>query len=358
MSETREFLGGELRRLALRAIVAQYDDINLTFFQGVMRRPVFALSESRARLGQWDPKGRRLELSEHLLSDHAWGTLVEVLKHEMAHQYVWEHLKEHEESAHGATFQRVCQDRGFDARAAGVAQPEEEDPSQQALLSKVARLLALAESPNEHEAQAAMNAAQRLMLKYNLEVVAGAEPADYVYQHLGTPTGRVNESQRILAAILSSHFFVETIWVPVWRVQDGKRGSVIEVCGTRANVAMAEYVHSFLMHTAERLWVEHKKRAKIRKNRDRLAYLAGVMTGFSEKLEAEKHHQASAGLVWCGDPGVSQFLRSRHPYIRHASYTTTSHRDAHQSGRAAGARIVLRRGVESGPSRGPKLLTR
>ena len=53
-----------------------------------------------------------------------------------------------------------------------------------------------------------------------------------------------------MALILSEHFFVETIWVPVWRPLEGKRGQVIEVCGTRANVEIADYVHDFLTRPA------------------------------------------------------------------------------------------------------------
>ena len=53
----------------------------------------------------------------------------------------------------------------------------------------------------------------------------------------------------ILAGILSDHFFVEVIWVPVWRPLDGKRGSVLEVCGSPANLELAEYVHAFVNHT-------------------------------------------------------------------------------------------------------------
>ena len=37
----------------------------------------------------------------------------------------------------------------------------------------------------------------------------------------------------LLGAILGKHFFVEVIWVPVYRPLEQKRGSVLEVCGTQ-----------------------------------------------------------------------------------------------------------------------------
>src|SRR5690606_31547415 len=148
----------------------------------------------------------------------SWGAVVEVLKHEMAHQYVDEVLGNCDETAHGPAFRRVCAERGIDARANGApnADAAEASNEERAALEKIARLLTLASSPNEHEAQAAMAAAQRLMLKYNLEVSAKTDARDYCFRHLGKPTGRVYEAPRILALILSEHFFVETIWVPVW----------------------------------------------------------------------------------------------------------------------------------------------
>ena len=57
-------------------------------------------------------------------------------------------------------------------------------------------------------------------------------PASTAIAHLGEPTGRVGEHERLVAMILGKHFFVEAIWVPVYRPLEGKRGSVLEICGT------------------------------------------------------------------------------------------------------------------------------
>ena len=121
------------------------------------------------------------------------------------------------------------------------------------VFERVARLLALAESPSVHEAEAAMAAAQRLMLKRNVEQKAAGAPQDYAFRHLGEPsTTRAFEWDRLLASILAKHFFVEVIWVPVYRAREGKRGSVLEICGTPDNLEMAEFAYAFLRHTAER----------------------------------------------------------------------------------------------------------
>ena len=161
-----------------------------------------------------------------------------------------------------------------------------------------------------------------------------------------------------MAAILGEHFFVEVIWVPVYRPRVGKRGSVLEICGSDANLELAAYVHAFLLHAAERLWSEHKRTAGIRGNRERRAYLSGVMTGFLEKLRQQKVDSRERGLVWIRDADLGSFYRTRHPHIHHARYAGNPRTEAHSAGRAAGRKLVLHRGVSSGPTGSTRLLGR
>ena len=65
---------------------------------------------------------------------------------------------------------------------AAPAKPSEEHRK---VGDRIARLLALAESPNVHEAEAAMAAAQRLLLKYNIELRDARVAQGYVWRHLG-----------------------------------------------------------------------------------------------------------------------------------------------------------------------------
>jgi hypothetical protein len=352
-SPEAEQLTAQLEAAALRALGAQYDDANGTFFDGLLRRPTLRLGEAEGRLGAWVSAGRTLEIARHLLL-RPWGIVVEVLKHEMAHQYVDEVLRV-DETAHGARFRAVCEERGIDAQATGIP---EAGAAASPVIERITKLLALAESPNEHEAQAAMRAARRLMLKHNLDEVTRTAAGGYGFRHLGTPTGRVNEAQTVLSNMLSDYFFVDAIWVPVWRPLEAKRGSVLEICGTKENLDLAEYVHGFLLTTSERLWRDHKRRERIPHNRDRRAYLAGVMTGFREQLHRQAKSDEREGLIWLGDPELDRYFRRRFPRVRWSRHQSTRGSAAHQHGRAAGERIVLHRGVSAGPSGGPKLLTR
>ena len=325
-----------LERLLVRELLAEYLRLDAVHFKDALRAPTIALVEGASRLGAWRAHTRTLEISRPLVLAHPWGAVVEVLKHEMAHQYAHEVLGATDESAHGPAFRKVCARFGIDAAARGV--PEAKDPDAERVVAKVARLLALAESPERHEAEAAMAAAQRLMLKHNLEHAAGGRA--YEFRHLGRATGRTTEAERVLAMILGKHFFVEVIWVPVYRPLVGKRASVLEVSGTPENLEMAAYVHAFLTATAERLWEEHASRRGAPRA-ERRTYLSGVMTGFAEKLDRQARQHQQEGLVWLKDADLVTYHRARHPYVRHVRYAGSRRTDAWTEGKAAGRSIVL-----------------
>jgi hypothetical protein len=350
-----ERLTVELEAALLRELRSAYQDLNAGFFKRALASPAIELSDSTSHLGRWLPEVRTIEMSRALVLGHPWGVVVEVLKHEMAHQYVHEVLRQHSETAHGPAFRDVCARLAIDPGASGLPATGTSDQDGR-VLDRIARLLALAESSNVHEAEAAMSAAQRLMLKYNLDAVRERTPHGYGFRHLGEPTGRVTEHERMLGAILGSHFFVEVIWVPVYRPLEEKRGSVLEVCGTPANLEMAAYVYAFLSHTAAQLWQGHKRAHGIRGNRDRRTYLAGVMTGFLEKLNAQRVTQKQQGLVWVRDADLGSYYRRRHPHVQHVRHTGNLRTEAHAHGREAGRNIVLHRPVEGSAGGGGRLL--
>jgi hypothetical protein len=348
--DASEQLRLELERAALRAIHSTYEHLNGSLFRFRLRVPGLELSEPGERLGRWVPAHRSIELSRALLFEHGWGVLEEVLKHEMAHQYVDEVLGVRDEPAHGPAFRQVCFERGIDARAAGAPLGATEGDDKNPVLDRIAKLLALAESPNEHEAQAAMSAAQRLMLKHNIEAAVSGGTSSYRFRHLGKPSGRISEHERRLAVLLDQHFFVQVIWVPVWRPLEAKRGSVLEVCGSRDNVELAAYVYDFLMYTADALYRADRKQRGDRSHAARRKFLAGVMAGFHQRLDRERKRSEAEGLVWVGDAELKGYFRRRHPHVRWSQHSMSTSGEAYARGQTAGRNIVLHRGVKSGAS--------
>jgi hypothetical protein len=361
-------LGAELEAALVRELAGRYDWENTQRFSGRMGRPLIVLIDSSKYLGRWHSATRTLEMSRSLVLSRPWLEVVSVLEHEMAHQFVDEVLRARDESAHGATFRRVCSERGIDARAAGTpcaATPLDpdaapgtpaSDPGADRVLERIRKLLALAGSPNQHEAEIAMRKAHELMLRHNIEATAAHVERNYVVRHLGDASKRGTRVESEVAGLLLEFFFVKVIRVPVYLPQLGKSGAVYEIAGTHANVEMASHVWAFLLATAERLWAANRHDTRVRNGRDRLAYQSGVVGGFREKLLSERKGLKQTGLIWVGDGDLDRFYHARHPRI-----TTRRHsvriNDAHAAGREAGRTVVLHKPVEHGSSGGgPRLL--
>lgn len=348
-----EPLTAELEAALVRALRAAWYDANGQYFKRHLKVPVIALSDAAGRLGCWLPEVRTIELGRAFVLAQAWGVVVEVLRHEMLHQYVHEVLGIRDQGAHGPAFRELGERLGIDVAARGL--PRAADSAEGRVLGRIAKLLALADSPNVHEAESAMAEAQRLMLKHNLEVTRAGAARGYGFRHLGAPSGRVEESARLLAHILEHHFFVECIWVSVWRPREGRRGSVLEVCGSEANLEMAAYVHDFLTHTADRLWREYRRAHGV-PGRERRTFQAGVMMGFRDKLMVQGQQQAERGLVWTGDADLGAYYRRRHPRVRWLHHEGNPMTAARSHGRAAGSKVVLSKPMHSGPSGSTRLL--
>ena len=347
MSESAE-LSAVLEAALVRELRRLYDRVNEERFAGLLARPVFALTDTGRRFGQWTRARRALELSRTLVLTRPWLEVTSVLEHEMAHQFVDEVLGVRGESPHGPTFQRVCAERGIDARAAGAPVASTIEIEDRAL-DKIRKLLALAGSSNQHEAEIAMRRAHELMLRHNIEQTAqhaqhaGAHPP-YEVRHLGTPSRRANPVEADIVGLLSECFFVEVIRIAIYLPHEGRHAQVYEVMGTRANVEMAAHVFQFLLATADRLWRENRRDARVRSGRDRLAYQSGVIRGFRDKLLAERRQLEGTGLVWVGDGALQSFYRARYPRIRTVRRSIRISR-AHVAGREAGRNVVLHKPV-------------
>jgi hypothetical protein len=342
----------DLSASLLRELAATWRELNANHFRGRLRPPVFALSQVENRLGQWSSATRTISIDSTLVFDKPWSVVREVLKHEIAHQFVNEELHIHDQTAHGPAFEEVCRRFGVDARATGMpARPEGEEGGSP-VLRRITRLLALAESPNVHEAEAAMKAAQRLMLRHNIDATVAAAREGYAFVHLGVPRLRIEAAEHVLAGMLSDHFFVRAVWVPSYLPREGRSGRVLELCGTPSNLEVAAYVHGFLLETGERLWREHKRARAIAGDKERRRFLMGVMAGFSDKLKASRTENHREGLVWVGDAGLEDFLDRRYPRRRGSGGIGVRMTEAYHRGREAGGKIVLHKPVSATQARG------
>jgi hypothetical protein len=344
-------------QVLLRALSWEWSAMNKALLAGALKPPTIGLVDSRRRLGRWVRDTRSIELSRSLVMERPWGEVRDVLAHEMAHQYAHEVLGAVDETAHGQAFRRTCERMGVSSVARGTPQSLPESPDEPRVLRRIRKLLALAQSPNEHEARLAAARAQRLMLEHNLATVDEGRPQPYASRQLGPIKRRFQAHEKMLCGLLGEHFFVRCIWMNGFDVGKGRSGRYLEISGTPENLDMAAWVYEFLLDTGERLWRTHKREQGIAGNTDRRRYLAGVIYGFREQLEGQAQQNQEEGLIWLGDVGLQDYYETRHPSTRKVKGPRVRATGAWRDGKSAGRGIVMNRPVTGKPGRGGRRIT-
>ena len=307
--------------------------LNQSLFRGAMSPVAMRITESARELGSWTPATRTISLSRQLLSI-PWPSVIEVLKHEMAHQYAHEVLGATDEAAHGPAFRRTCHERGIDARAAGLP-----DATPSPVVARIRKLLALAESPEAHEAETAARKAQRMLLEHQLDL-HDLDERPWRVRHVGRASTRFMAHEKLLAGLLARYFEVQCIWVPSV-LDDGREGRMLEVVGRQEHVEIAEHLHAWLLETGERLW-RSRKRAGQASTRGRGRFLAGFVAGFAEQCRAEEAQCAEAGLVRIPKPELEEFVHRRHRHLRSGRRTSVQADGSFAAGKQAGRRARFR----------------
>ena len=317
--------------------------------------PLFALRDMGSRLGRWDPEKREIAVSRRLVFEHPWDAVRDVLLHEMAHQLAQRLPGGNRETAHGPAFHEACKILRADPRASGryptlqqriaAGSAAENDR----LLLKIRKLLALAQSGNRHEAEAAMDKAHELARKYNVDLQRLPGRRDFASVFLGKPALRHFREFYHLSGLLQDFYFVQGIWVSAWVVEREKMGRVLEISGTCANVQMAAYVYDFVNRYIELQWRRFNRTRSLNRFR-RTDFAVGVIEGFREKLAgtAKKDESKDTGaVVPYADPLLDRYVRDRYPRLRSVQHSG-GHQDPEiiQEGVRRGRNLVISRGVE------------
>jgi hypothetical protein len=316
--------------------------------------PLFHLGDFQDRWGSWRRDKREIALSLNLVLNHSWDAVREVLLHETAHQFADEVLGAFLESPHGPQFQRACQLLRANPRASGSyplleerLKGEEARPADKNLL-RVRKLMALAASPNLHEAEAAMAKAQALMKKYNLRVLEEGS-SSFETVSLGRPALRHPEEEYALAHLLQEFYFVQGIWVSAFVLEKGKMGRVLEISGTLPNLRVAGYVHDFVSRFIQSRWRDYngKKNLNLRRRTD---FALGVIEGFRSKLRSgNETGDKSAALLRLENPRLEKFMAYKYPRTaRIAGGRIRPDRQILEDGRKAGRTLVIAKGIETG----------
>lgn len=337
-------------------------------------RPVaITLFDSETLWGQFDSLTRTISISRKLVNEFSWHNVVGVFRHEMAHQFVAEQNPQvfASEKPHSERFKDACRRLGVPEQFARAGlnlqtgdvdwRTEQRDEVAEKILDKVKKLLALANSTNEHEALLAMERVRDLYGKYNLENLKDQSAKNFVHLVITHGKKRMESWEQRTISILTEHFFVKVLTFQQFNPKTGKRVHAIEVIGTKENVLMAEYVYHFLLYQVEALLKETIANGTRLIRSERASYKLGVLDGFSNKLKsAEKttennpgvQHRAALTVIgqalakFREDPGLEEYLSEIYPSLGHRRESAVAIDDrAFAVGHAVGRSITLNKPI-------------
>jgi hypothetical protein len=335
--------------------------------------PVFEITHNRRMMGAWLADSRTIQISSYLILDHAWPVVLNVLKHEMAHQ-VCSDLLGIENAGHGSEFKRACAMLGVPPEYSGAAGdlPDNIAVSENGgvlttkgrkFIDKVEKLLALAKSDNENEAALAMQKANDLISKHNISLLSVGEKSQYTYVVINSGKQKLHRHQRRICEILRSFFYVQVVYSFLYDPMLDRDHKTIELLGTPENVTIAEYCYHFLENQLASLWRQNKGQYKGNALRAKNSYYLGALNGFYRKLREQKESNANVpkksmpattkalevqNLLEVENRRLKDYVACRFPRLRvHRSVAATVYADSFQAGVQAGKEINLHKGVAS-----------
>lgn len=360
-----EALHAELERHWLSQLAEEHQQICWQY--GVqLPLPSFELSDSPNRLGSWCPQRHQIRISRHLIITHPWFITLQILKHEMAHQLAGEEYSGGFDPAHGESFARACERLGVlpQFRAAKCPEPLEVErlwqgcpDTENRQVVRVKKLLALAESGNEHEAGLALDKARELIRRYQLEMLTAGDEVDLVCRVLDGKRKRLARYQHVICGLLSEFFMVRCV---IGEQYDPARDDffrVVELFGTRPNVRVAEYCWFFLENHLQLQWQKYKGGLTGHAGRYRNSFLLGMVRGFSKKLKVASQKEPTKEsvtpeakqLLSLESSRMNNYIACYHPRLQKRRRTVSRvYSNSFQEGMTAGGSLEFSRGIEQG----------
>jgi hypothetical protein len=325
--------------------------------------PIFQLSHSRRLFGSWQEETGILTLSVHLIAGHSWAVVLQVLKHEMAHQLAC--LRGRQGAPHGPAFQEACEQLGVlpEFRRPGVlegeavaaaAAGEELSPEGRKCLERIEKLLALGRSSNEHEAALAIDKARTLLARHHLHCLAAGGVSRFASLVVELRCSRVAAYRKHICSLLKDCFAVRVVLGELYDASSDRVGKTIELFGSREKVAAAEYCYHFLEHRLPRLWAAHRQ--GLPRGARRSSYYLGVLRGFREQLTTRQGEEdapslppEAKALMVVEEERLQWFVALRFPRLRRvAGRGARVDGRLYHAGVAAGRELQLRSGVDGG----------
>ncbi|MGD8880671.1 MAG: DUF2786 domain-containing protein [Desulfobacterales bacterium] len=348
----------ELERRILHGMACEWEAALLSLEptqRQLIRRPLFAIKDLQTRWGIWSQEKREISLSRHLVLNYPWDSIRDVLLHEMAHQIAQQLFGAPAQKPHGPAFNQACKLLRIHPTASADYRPLQDRFLQNhsnrydKRMLRIKKLLALAESKNRFEADAAMTKAHELIARHNIELNRHEDIRQFFSIFIGSPALRHPREDYHLANLLQDYYFVSGIWVSAYVIQKGKMGRVLEISGTVQNIKIAEYVHDFIVQFIDAQWRKYNRKKRLNRFR-KTDFAVGIIEGFRDKLESGvvkmKAKKDSFALIQKGDPQLAKYFRFKYPHTASVKKTATR-QDARviRDGKKLGKKLVIARGI-------------
>ncbi len=331
----------------------------------LMRRPLFSLRDMTSRFGCWYGEKREICISRNLVFNHSWDTVREVFRHEIAHQFADEALGSDGEPPHGPKFRMACKFLRANPKASGNYSLLHERifhetlSSEDKIMLKVKKLMALAESQNRHEAELAMSKAHELVAKYNVDLIVRNEDRNFISVFIGKPALRHFRIDYRLAHLIQDFYFVHGMWVSAYVLEKGKMGRVLEISGTAQNIKIACYAHDFVQRFIHSRWNEYNHDKKLNYYR-KIDFAVGIIDGFRSKLKSQskkkKETTADQALIKVADPLLLEYATNKYPYTTTFRGKISSQDDnILKDGMKIGKKLVIFKGINDKKSEKNKI---
>jgi len=158
------------------------------------------------------------------------------------------------------------------------------------LLEKISKLLALANSPNEHEAALAAEKAAELLAQHNLSVAdLGEDKDEDITKGIVDKTGRyVTWKMWILAGIANANGC---------QAMRSTYSGEMRVVGAETNITVSKSMYEYLTAVVDRLVKQHRGKGRAFIN----AFRVGCATRLRQRLEQRRKYMEQKGIAGNND---------------------------------------------------------
>jgi predicted SprT family Zn-dependent metalloprotease len=348
----------ELERRILHGMACEWETALLSLEPAkrkLIRRPLFSIKDLKTQWGNWSHEKREISLSRQLVLNYPWDSIRDVLLHETAHQIAQQLFGASAQRSHGPAFKKSCELLSIDSVASAEYRPLQDRLLQNGsnhrdkLMLRIKKLLALAQSKNRFEAEAAMAKAHELIARYNIELNRQDIARQFLSIFVGCPALRHPREDYHLSNLLQDFYFVHGIWVPAYVIAKAKIGRVLEISGTAQNIKIACYFYDFIRQFIDSQWLKYNPEKRLNRFR-KTDFAVGIIEGFRDKLESsvvkKKTKKDIFALIQKGDPQLEKYFKFKYPHTASVN-KGARHQDARviRDGKKVGKKLVIARGI-------------